>query len=540
MYLDFSLKKIASLSGFVLALCCLLFATTLVKQERYGSTPPFYSIDLFSREISLYSWYSIRNALERTYGSAGVAEAFVFGNSDYLRDKGARSARAIPILTYHRIVDDENDLNNVTSKNFSDQMFALKRAGWHTITLADYKQFMAETKTLPEKSVLITFDDGAKESFYPVDPIFAALGFHGVNFIIANASRTKNSTYYLSETEIKRMLRTGRFEIGSHSFDGHHPYSTDATGGTGIFFADKLWLSPKNRLETTAEFKERIRNDLILAKETLQKTYGVSITTFAFPLGNETGINGAANFPEGSAVTEKTAAEIYTTGFLQTNNHRYSFNYPNNDFLSYRIHVYHDWDGTRLLNELEQGLPKDLPFSDNFERNRGWIPAWGSLDLGRNNLVLKPDSGASGASAFLDGTRDWNNYVFDTSLTWNDGFVLLLADVIDSKTYHACAFGDGLVRIQEVTNGNARTLAEFSRNDITYGKDVRMGIRVHDSVIECTWNYESVVEAYERSYSGGIGIQTWNPATSSSTLQVSEILVRPYNATTTTGAHLGP
>jgi peptidoglycan/xylan/chitin deacetylase (PgdA/CDA1 family) len=464
-----------------------------------------------------------------SWQGAGSAQAF-FGTAEYVRDR-QKNARAIPVLTYHRIVEDEIDQNNVTVQSFRDQMFTLKRQGWSTITLKEYGEFLRGTRELPEKSILITFDDGAKESFYPVAPVFGALGFTGVNYIIANAAGIQESTYYLSRPEIQRMIRRGQFEIGSHSFDGHRPYQTDMQGGTGIFFADKLWTANLGRLETDEEFRQRVHDDLTRARKELERTYGVIIDTFAFPLGNETGISGAANFAKGASITEEEAEKVYSIGFLQTDNRGYSFNYPNTEFLSYRIHVYHDWDGARLLQELEQGLPKDLPFSDDFRNDTGWISAWGEIDIGRNNFVLTPDSGASGASAFLDGTKDWDSYSYDASLNWQEGYVFLLADVVDSKTYHTCAFGSGIVRIQKVVNGVATTLAELRDEQIEHGSDVRAGIRVHDAVIECTWNYKSILETYERQQKGGVGIQIWNPEAGSGTLQVSEILVRPYEAT---------
>lgn len=532
MYLDLSIRKILVLIGITAILFGAVSMTFAYKDTRYGATPFYASVGLAWSEILWHISYAIETSVWRASQTGSAALAFVQDEGHSGAGGPQRKARAIPVLTYHRIVGSKSDLNNVTVRNFRDQMLALKRAGWETITLKEYQEFIEQKIELPEKSFLITFDDGAKESFYPVDPLLKALGYEGVMYIIAAASETPESSYYLSPTEIKRMLKTGRWEIGSHSFDGHRPYPTDTEGDTGIFFADRLWKSGEKRLETPQEFTERVRDDLQRARSHLEARYGVSIDTFAFPLGNETGIEGAANFREGASITEYEASAIYSLGFLQTDGNRFSFNYPlASSFLAYRIHVDYDWNSTRLLQELENGLPKDLPFKDDFSEDHGWISSWGKLDLGKNNLSLHANNGASSASTFLDGSLLWDNYSFDASINWENGYAFLLADVVNSKTYNSCAFSNGIVRIQTTTDGMTHVLSERVDPRITYMNDARIGMRVHGAVIECLWNYESIIETYERSGTGGIGVQVWDPELGSAALQVSEILVRPFEDT---------
>jgi peptidoglycan/xylan/chitin deacetylase (PgdA/CDA1 family) len=444
------------------------------------------------------------------------------------------SARTIPILTYHRVVSDADDVNNVTRSRFEDQMVTLKKAGWQTVSLPEFESFMRGERTLPEKSFLLTFDDGAKDSYYPVDPVLEALGYEAANFIIVEPSRMQNSVYYLNEKEIRRMLDSGRWTIGSHSFDGHRPYPTDAHGTTGIFFADRLWDFTNNRLETPDEFAARVDADLVSSKKALENDYGVPIRSFAFPLGNETGVAGSNNYPEGSGITERIARGIYDFGFLQTDDQEFTAAIPRgtaaatvDPFRVYRIHVDYDWDGARVLSILENGFPKQLPYEDDFTENNGWIPAWGSYEIGRNNFVLRGDESGSGASTFLDGTSLWDNFSFDASINWHRGTMFILADVVDSGTYRSCAFSPGRVRLLLTVHGQVTELADIRDPRIAYGDNVRMGARVHGDVFECTWNFQSIAENYHRDFRGGIGLQMWDDATDTS-IQVSSIIVRPY------------
>lgn len=481
-----------------------------------------------------FRWFS--SLAERpllAYQFAGLAEA---------APQSDRKARAIPSLTYHRVVRDTSDVNNVTDDRFKEQMSTLKAAGWETVSLTEFEQFMRGEIELPEKSFLLTFDDGTRESFYPVDAVLAALDYEAANFIIVESSEIKKTIHYLNPREVRLMLSTGRWSIGSHSYDGHREYRVDPSGATGIYFADRIWNTSENRLETPEEFHARVQEDLAKAKVKLEELYGGPIVSFAFPLGNETGINGANNYTEGASVTEGIARGTYEFGFVQTNRQQFTANVPrthvsssqstepvSDPFLMYRIHVDYDWDGKRVLTELENSLPKDLPYEDDFTSNRGWIPSWGNLDIGRNNFVLSAGDENTSASAILDGSQIWDNYSFDIAMNWRSGNVLVLGDVTDSATYHACTYAPGEVRIQEVRSGAARTLATKADPRIQYGENIHAGIRVRGSVIECTWQFEALAEIYSRDFKGGVGIQAWAPEKGTAEIQVTSMIARPLD-----------
>ncbi len=547
MYLDNSLIKIVALGSIVVLLTVLVYATHIGKMNTFGSTPYFYAIATGTR----YVLQSLAASFETTAGRMLASiSAFRSPNATTTAQKASqKNARGIPILTYHRIVEDASDENNVTTERFRDQMQTLHDAGWKAITLEDFEAYIAGSRELPEKSFLITFDDGAKQSFYPVDPILKLLDYHAAIFIIVASSHTPESTYYLSPEEIALLLRTGRWSIGSHSYDGHRPYATSKDGTTGIYFADRLFNHEAQRLETPEEFTARVREDLRRSREELERTYNVPIRTFAFPLGNETGILGANNFPEGALITDAEARNIYDIGFLQTNYQDYTFNFPKDssalslyattskelstNFQAYRIHVDYDWDGERLRTLMENGLAKELPYEDNFSANNGWISAWGDFEIGRNNLRISAEPNITSASIFLDGSALWDNYSYEVAAEWDRGYALVLVDVVHSKSYRSCAFFDGGVRIQRTINGETHTLKEYKNPAITYSTSTRMGARVHGSVIECTWNFTSVVEDYSRDFSGGIGLQTWHPDSGVASLQATSLIVRPYESVST-------
>jgi len=523
MYFDTSSNKFVTLGlvGFVLAIAIVL--TFQAKNFFFGSTPFFPATSIFVSSIFDSAAYTLSSTGRQM---AGVFSAFTGEEEEPVRD-----ARAIPVLTYHRITQWHGSASgeessgagegaNVSLPTFRDQMEALKDAGWETITLEEFRAYIRGERTLPEKSFLLTFDDGAKDSFYPVDPILSSLGFSAVNYLIVTGVEREGSTYYLSNEEVERMLDTGRWEIGSHTYDSHHPIAVNAAGDLAPALANLEWKTSENRLETVAEYRARLEAEFRGSRNLLSQEFGVPITTFAFPFG-DTGER-SLNFPGAEEVVLKEAMKEYEFAFIQNDRDHYSFNYPSNDLLMRRIHVEPEWSGAELLSFMEGGMPKDIPYQDGADK--GWIASWGKVEAG-NELVLSSEKPSTSASALLDGTKLWEKYQVTAEVNWTRDYALLLVSAVDSHTYRSCAYEDGRVRLQQTSGGTTTVLAEAQDAAITAGSRT-LGARVTSSSVTCLYDGRSVLQATGlASRAGGIGFQTWSPTPGAARLTISSLTV---------------
>jgi PGF-pre-PGF domain-containing protein len=122
----------------------------------------------------------------------------------------------VPILYYHNI-DDANTSEHTTIKNFIAQMDYLYKNNYNTITFAELIEHMNSGQSLPEKSIVLTFDDGWKGNYINAFPILKNYGFVATFFIITDTA-LNNSYYpgYMSVSEIQAMKAAG-MEIGCHS-----------------------------------------------------------------------------------------------------------------------------------------------------------------------------------------------------------------------------------------------------------------------------------------------------------------------------------
>jgi peptidoglycan/xylan/chitin deacetylase (PgdA/CDA1 family) len=444
--------------------------------------------------------------------------------------------QSVPVLLYHGVVDRE-DGSNILIDEFRDQMFALKKAGYQTITLEEFYKCVKGLEKLPEKSFLLTFDDGRKDSYYPVDPILKELDFKAVMFVITNNLGIKNSNFYLSQREMQNMLDTGRWDLQPHTRNGHEMEKIDSNGTKGHFFSNKLWVDDK-RLETDEEFNNRIREDFKGAKDDLINTFGTKPVAFAFPFGDSG--ESTLNNSSAEAIIRNMIKNIYPISFVQVSlGNNYMYNYPGEDLYFFkRINVRPEWTVTNLLEILKVTGEKDLPFKDNFTEFNGWFSNDGTSEMFDGYLTLKSTPSTTGASIFLDGTYLWKNYYYQSDIDWQKGKSLsLIARFKDRSNYVSCNFSDKYVQIVETEDGKSKILNEAETELLAGRNNLAIGIKVKNRSVDCLNGKNTLVYSNNLSDSltnGGIAMKVWDPIENNSQAFIKTVTVdridEPKNA----------
>lgn len=192
---------------------------------------------------------------------------------------------AVPVLAYHG-VNGRGDHYSVTRRAFAEQMAMLDRAGFETITVAEYVRFLQGTAVnLPERPLLITFDDGRLDSYRGAHRILAKHGFRATIFVIAGFVEHE-SPFYLTWDELRTMASSGTWDPQAHAGVGHVNVRYDAAGHEGPAYAFRRYL-PGFGLETFGAYKRRVRQDVLWAKRTLSEQLpNFNPLTFAVPFGS--------------------------------------------------------------------------------------------------------------------------------------------------------------------------------------------------------------------------------------------------------------
>lgn len=121
----------------------------------------------------------------------------------------------VPVLCYHRISDGPKSEYRVSPATFSAHMKMLADSGYHSISPDQLYDYLVYNKILPEKPVIIAFDDSRAEHFEIAAPALEKHGFRGVFFIMTITCNKKN---YMTTDQIVQFNKAGH-TIGLHSWD---------------------------------------------------------------------------------------------------------------------------------------------------------------------------------------------------------------------------------------------------------------------------------------------------------------------------------
>ena len=167
----------------------------------------------------------------------------------------------VPILMYHYIGGNPNpeDIarNNlsVTPEKFDEQMGYLSKSGYTPITLDTMMAGLSGQITLPEKTTVLTFDDGYIDFYFNAFPILQKYSFKSVLFVPTGFIGKES---YLSWDQLGKLQSSGLVSIQAHSVNHAHLISLDEAS---------------------------ILYELQTSKKTLEEKYGIPVNFVAYPYG---------------------------------------------------------------------------------------------------------------------------------------------------------------------------------------------------------------------------------------------------------------
>ena len=89
----------------------------------------------------------------------------------------------LPILLYHKVSSNHEDLLTISTDRFDRQLAYLALQGYTAISFVDLKEFVAGRRALPAKPIIITFDDGYLSTYELAYPLLAKRGFVATVFL---------------------------------------------------------------------------------------------------------------------------------------------------------------------------------------------------------------------------------------------------------------------------------------------------------------------------------------------------------------------
>lgn len=174
-----------------------------------------------------------------------------------------RGYQTVPILTYHKFSDTGKDVVTVLRKSFEDQMRFLKNQGYRVISLDEFFDFLELRQPIPQKSVVITIDDGWRSAYDIAFPILKKYGYPATLFVYTDFIIDGNKNLNWS---ILREMMQGGISIQSHTKT--HRY-----------------LDRRIGRETFKQYFESIKEELSESAMIIQRHLGKEVKYLAYPYG---------------------------------------------------------------------------------------------------------------------------------------------------------------------------------------------------------------------------------------------------------------
>jgi hypothetical protein len=139
----------------------------------------------------------------------------------------------VPALLYHHVAPDRE----VTPEGFDRQMARLREDGWRCLSAAELSAHLSGEAPAPERSLLITIDDGYADAWVYAYPALRKHGMRAILFVVTSRVRDgaprrtceeggsvldtrqdeRGPEGFLNWAELRAMAESGVAEVGSHT-----------------------------------------------------------------------------------------------------------------------------------------------------------------------------------------------------------------------------------------------------------------------------------------------------------------------------------
>ncbi len=168
------------------------------------------------------------------------------------------------LFIYHRFGESKYPTTNVSAENFREQLAYLMMNNYHVISLSDLVGAIKQQAPLPEKTAIITIDDGYRSTYEVAWPILQSFGYPFTVFLYVKGVE-EGYQDYMTWNQIRELQAAG-VDFQDHSYShyrlGDKPAGLDETGY-------RAWIS----------------NDLQKGSRILTEKLGQRPQFFALPYG---------------------------------------------------------------------------------------------------------------------------------------------------------------------------------------------------------------------------------------------------------------
>lgn len=197
------------------------------------------------------------------------------------RVSAAARSVCVPVVMYHHISENSARWSRwtISPAELEADLVYLREHGYTAVTVASLSAWAEGECPLPERPVLLTFDDGHESVYAYALPLLERYDMHAVVNVVGAYcdAYTEHEDHtlgysYLTWNEVAELAASGRFEIGSHSYDLH----SNTVSRKGICRRDG---------EDRDTYRSLFLADTIANHERIYEATGAAPFIYAYPFG---------------------------------------------------------------------------------------------------------------------------------------------------------------------------------------------------------------------------------------------------------------
>jgi biofilm PGA synthesis lipoprotein PgaB len=206
-------------------------------------------------------------------------------------------------IAFHDVVDNRDQLetDSVTSTSLVQFFDWLKGTGWTAVSLDDVAAAARGVRPLPDKAILISFDDGYASLYTRVFPLLKVYRLPIVAALVGSwmegrlegtvvyGDRVVPRSNFISWAQAREMQASGLVEFASHSYNLHRGVMANPQGNMVPAAITWQYDPATSSYEDDTQFRARIRADLERARSQMATNLGRPPRALVWPFGRYSG-----------------------------------------------------------------------------------------------------------------------------------------------------------------------------------------------------------------------------------------------------------
>lgn len=185
----------------------------------------------------------------------------------------------VPIIMYHSILKSKSGKYIIHPSTLENDLKFIQENGYTTITMTDLINYVYLGYELPEKPIIITFDDGHYNNLTYALPLLEKYNMVAIISIVGEYTNTytksdeANPNYsYLRWKDVSDLMQSNRFEFQNHTYSLHN-ITKNRKG------------CMKMKYESFEAYENVLSTDLLNLQQEFYVNTGYIPNTFTYPFG---------------------------------------------------------------------------------------------------------------------------------------------------------------------------------------------------------------------------------------------------------------